>query len=114
MNHDWTDDIRDKLANYTEEPPTIDPALLRSQMVHAAHTARMKTTLAWGRRLVAAAAIAAIALPPAMTLLTALTSTPHTCCSSTTTRPPSRPQAPWPTDSWRSGSTARSTNLTRQ
>ena len=56
MNHDWTDDIRDKLANYTEEPPTIDPALLRSQMVHAAHTARMKTTLAWGRRLVAAAA----------------------------------------------------------
>ena len=50
MNHDWTDDIRDKLANYTEEPPTIDPALLRSQMVHAAHTARMKTTLAWGRR----------------------------------------------------------------
>ncbi len=70
MNHDWTDDIRDKLANYTEEPPTIDPALLRSQMVHAAHTARMKTTLAWGRRLVAAAAIAAIALPPAMTLLT--------------------------------------------
>ena len=76
MNHDWTDDIRDKLANYTEEPPTIDPALLRSQMVHAAHTARMKTTLAWGRRLVAAAAIAAIALPPAMTLLTRQGDTP--------------------------------------
>lgn len=70
MNHDWTDEIREKLAEYSEQPPCQDPKALRDSMAKAARAAhRQATVMAWGRRLAVAAAIIAIALPPATTLL---------------------------------------------
>lgn len=113
MNHDWTDDIRDKLTAYAEQPPVNDPEQLKGLMAEAARTARLQAIMAWGRRLVAAAAIAAIALPTAVNMLndrqTGTTATPKASTVATIT--PSAATRPALAQAPTTGSTAPAATL---
>lgn len=91
MNHNWTDDIRNKLEGYTEQPPCHDPMALCDRMAKAARKARRKAIImTLGPRLAAAAAVLAIAIPATITMLQHShddTSAPTTINSHTTSRP---------------------------
>lgn len=97
MNHNWTDDIRNKLEGYTEQPPCHDPMALCDRMAKAARKARRKAIImTLGPRLAVAAAILAIAIPATVTLLQRIhddTSAP-TALSSHSTASPHTPLAP--------------------
>ncbi len=63
MDHKWKQDLQRKVAAYRESPPDIDRHALERRMAEAARAGQRRMTRAWARRIVAAAALAALAVP---------------------------------------------------
>lgn len=70
MNQDWQKEIRHKALMYRETPAWVDRAALERRMAEAYNAGRRRMTVVWSRRLVAAAAVAALAVPLADLLTT--------------------------------------------
>ncbi len=63
MREDWLKEIQRKALMYTCPPPEADRARLERLMAEAAARGRRRMVAVWTRRLVAAAAVAALAVP---------------------------------------------------
>lgn len=70
MEPKWQDDIRQMMCQYEQAPPCSDPSALLRRMELASAAARRRGMAAlWARRIAAAAAVAAIALPASRTIM---------------------------------------------